>query len=82
MGQANNSGRNASLDQHKERAAGRQKNLGGRHELNRDDLNDKSASQGSAGGAFGKEKSDKPTVPSNLSKGAGGGGAAEQGAKD
>jgi hypothetical protein len=81
MGQRNNSGRNASLDQHKERAAGRQKDLGGRHELNRDDFNAGPASKGSVGGATGSEKSNEPVEPSNLSKGAGGGGASEQGAQ-
>ena len=53
MGQASNSGRNASLDQKKERAAGRQK-ARGRHELNRDDFENGPESLHQVKGATGK----------------------------
>ena len=52
MGQRANSGRNATLDQKKERNAGRQKSPG-RHELNRDDFDRYKPGDKTIGGASG-----------------------------
>jgi hypothetical protein len=68
MGQQNDSGRNASLDEKKVRAAGRQMEHPRNAPQSEDDVRD-------IGGAFGKDKLvDEST---NFSKGAGGGGAAQ-----
>lgn len=68
MGQQNDSGRNASLDDKKERAAGRQTE----HPRNAPQADDEVRD---IGGAFGKDKLvDEST---NFSKGGGGGGAAQ-----
>jgi hypothetical protein len=73
MGQRNDSGRNASLDDKKLRAAGRQNEYPRNAPQSPDDVRD-------IGGAFGKDKLvDEPT---NLSKGAGGGGAAQTAPED
>jgi len=53
MGQANNSGRNASLDEHKARAAGRQKENPGPYPASRDDFDTKKPGHRQAGGASG-----------------------------
>jgi hypothetical protein len=74
MGQAANSNRRASLDDKKERAAGRQKTRG-YHEGNRDDFDEPTAGRGQVKGAFGKSGqglADSP--PGNLDAGGGGGG--------
>ena len=68
MGQARNSGRNASLDERKKRAAGRTKNPSRRLDTDVFKPGEKAA-----GGAFGAGK----TRTSNLSKGGGGGGASQ-----
>jgi hypothetical protein len=66
MGQQNDSGRNASLDEKKERAAGRQTE----HPRNAPQSDDRTRD---IGGAFGKDK--QVDESNNLSKGGGGGGA-------
>jgi hypothetical protein len=55
MGQASNSKRNASLDQKKERAAGRQTTRG-RHQLNRDDFDTGPDSRHQVKGATGEKR--------------------------
>jgi hypothetical protein len=60
MGQANNSNRNASLDEHKERAAGRMDETNnGPYNGNTDDFDSAKPGQGTAGGAFGEDKNAK-----------------------
>lgn len=78
MGQQANSRRNASLDDKKQRAAGRQKTRG-YHELNRDDFDQPTVGRGKTKGAFGKPAGGPP---SNLSRGGGGGGAAQQASRE
>jgi len=85
MGQANNSNRNASLDEHKERAAGRQDETNnGPLNGNTDDFDTAKPGQGTAGGAFGDDKNAKTQVGRGdaLSKGGGGGGSAGSAPKD
>lgn len=73
MGQASNSNRRASLDDKKERAAGRQKTPG-YHEGNRDDFDEPSVGRGQTKGAFGKGGEVLTDSPGgNLSEGVGGG---------
>jgi hypothetical protein len=58
MGQQRNSGRNASLDDKKLRAAGRQETPG-RHQFNRDDFDSRQPGEGQTKGAFGSANASK-----------------------
>ena len=71
MGQRNDSGRNASLDEKKERAAGRQNEHPRNAPQSTDEVND-------IGGAFGKDKLNDEST--NFSHGGGGGGASQMSA--
>jgi hypothetical protein len=79
MGQQANSGRNASLDNRKQRAAGRQQNTPERSAIK--DAAGLEKAKGKAGGAFGREglANRKGGV---STRGAGGGGGASSQAKD
>ena len=76
MGQARNSGRGANLDQKKSRAAGRIRGNTGRTSGGKLVRGTPDAPP-EVGGAFGKRGMPAAPRASNLSKGAGGGGAAE-----
>ena len=76
MGQAANSNRNASLDDQKTRAAGRNTNRKAIREAV-----SPPPMKGKTGGAFGAEGNANRT-PTGLSQGAGGGGGAQSQAKD
>jgi len=79
MGQQSDSGRNASLDDKKVRAAGRQKEMRVKHTDATDDTTIPKLGRGRAGGAFGTSK---PARARNLSKGGGGGGGRPSTPKD
>lgn len=74
MGQANNNHRNASLDSHKRRAAGRE----GQHSPEVEAIKDAQAplpAKGHTGGAFGKQGQAQRRPHAHTQGGGGGGGA-------
>ena len=71
MGQQNDSHRNASLDEHKQRAAGRQNSPGSQ----RESLQNNEAARGATRGAFGRKGEANPPVTGGTMAGGGGGGA-------
>ena len=78
--QSNNGGRNAKLDEKKERAAGRTANRSPEAEQVKDAVFENFA-KGKTGGAFGKdEMANRPTGANTQGAGGGGGGPAEAGA--
>ena len=76
MGQASNSNRRASLDQKKERAAGRT-GTRGYHEGNRDDFDEPTVGRGQVKGAFGKGPEGITGSPPGVQSNGGGGGGPE-----
>ena len=73
--QAQNGGRNASLDQQKRRAAGRAKTNAPEREAIKDAVDHKPHQPGATGGAFGKHGRANRRGPGNPGEGSGGGGA-------
>ena len=73
--QAQNGGRQASLDQQKRRAAGRQKEASPEREAIKDSVGQVKKQKGRAGGAFGKDGVANRRGTGGSGEGGGGGGA-------
>ena len=78
MGQRANSGRNATLDEQKRRAAGRRERSPEREAIA--DASNRKPAKGKTGGAFGTGAK-RPRRGTAVSQGAGGGGSAQSAAR-
>lgn len=81
MGQRENSNRHASLDEEKERGAGRRNDRTPEREAIKDAM-DPVATKGETGGAFGNGAANDPDGRATASQGGGGGGGAQSPGKD